>query len=482
MCSTGRPASAAAAVSAVTAGLAWLTSMDATELTTAEQADCLRALARAESQALAARSALLATFDAGHGFEHDAARGSRSWLRWQTRVSGGAAGEAVGWMRRLAAHPAVAGALATGDISASWARHVCDWAEKLLANARDRAEQILLAAAASVELTDLAGLAEEMYRSCAPPDGDGDDGGHRDRSVRLFTHFRGSGRLEGDLTPECAVALRAVLDACGAKAGRDDDRSEYQRNHDALEEMCRRLIASGCVPDRAGQPTQIQLHMTLDQLLGLDGSGEAAAEWAGHGVTAGPGSDCDASIVPIVSGHVDPEVLDRLAAGLLRRDVPPDVLATPDAMATPDGMATTAARELLLTRASRLLSGPAGLASYLRRSMLADPAASVSLPLDVGAATETIPPHLRRAVITRDRHCAFPGCDQRPAACQVHHIIPRSEGGPTNLDNCLLLCTFHHLIAVHRWGWQIRLNPDGTTTAASWSRVLHGHSPPIRAA
>ena len=93
--------------------------------------------------------------------------------------------------------------------------------------------------------------------------------------------------------------------------------------------------------------------------------------------------------------------------------------------------------------------------------------------------TELVPPHLRRAIITRDRHCAAPGCDTPPAACHVHHIIPRSQGGTTSLANCLLLCAFHHLILVHRWGWTITLNADGTTTATSPDgRTLHSHSPP----
>ena len=138
-----------------------------------------------------------------------------------------------------------------------------------------------------------------------------------------------------------------------------------------------------------------------------------------------------------------------------------------------------AARKLILTNAVALLSGPDGLASWLRTGRLAGPAASVSLPLDVGTVTETIPPHLRRAVIIRDKHCAFPGCDQPPAACQVHHLTPRSEGGATKLTGLILLCTFHHLIAVHRWGWAITLNPDGTTTAISpGGRTHHSHGPP----
>ncbi|MGH3276566.1 MAG: HNH endonuclease signature motif containing protein, partial [Streptosporangiaceae bacterium] len=89
-------------------------------------------------------------------------------------------------------------------------------------------------------------------------------------------------------------------------------------------------------------------------------------------------------------------------------------------------------------------------------------------------------PHLRRAVILRDRHCAFPGCRQKPAACHAHHLIPRAQGGVTALHNLILLCSFHHLIAIHRWGWTIQLNADATTTATSpdHSRVYHSHGPP----
>jgi len=53
-------------------------------------------------------------------------------------------------------------------------------------------------------------------------------------------------------------------------------------------------------------------------------------------------------------------------------------------------------------------------------------------------------------------------------------------GGQTN---CILLCSFHHLIMIHRWGWTITLHADGTTTATSpHGRTLHSHSPPTTAA
>ena len=144
-----------------------------------------------------------------------------------------------------------------------------------------------------------------------------------------------------------------------------------------------------------------------------------------------------------------------------------------------------AGRELILRQAIALLSGPSGLAARLRTGTLTGPAASVSLPLDIGTATDTIPAHLRRAVIARDRHCAWPGgCGQRPAACQVHHLIPRSHGGRTVLTNLGLFCTFHHLIVIHQWGWTVVLNADGTMTATSpdRTRTLRSHSPPATAA
>jgi Domain of unknown function (DUF222) len=487
------------ALSAISAGLTCLSAVDAASLTAAEQADCLRALEQATAMHTAARARVLAAFHAQGGYEDDGHGAARSWLKWQTRITGGAAAGAIGWMRRLSVHPAVADALAGAEISESWARQICEWTEQLPDEHRRAADAILLGAAAGgAGLRDLEGLAGQIRDRTARPDTDGDDG-FDDRALRLATTFRGAGKLHGDLTPQCAAALGAVLEALGKRAGPEDLRTKGQRDHDALEEACRRLIASGCLPDRAGQPTQIQLHLTLDQLRDLPGAAAAEATWT-ESAAAGPGYDCDATIVPVVRGHVDPDVLDRLAAALRAgRDAETSSQDGPDGRGEPDGsrgpgqngrdgesarLAEHAVRQIVLAHAADLLSGPAGLAAYLRTGLLDGPAAAVSLPLDTGAATETIPAHLRRLVITRDRHCRFPGCEQPPAGCHPHHILPRSEGGRTCLTNLLLLCVFHHLIAVHRWGWGIALLPDGTVIATSPDRrrTLHSHGPPSRAA
>jgi hypothetical protein len=510
MCLAGQvpatPSTAAEAVAMVAAGLGWLAAADVASMPSAVQADCLRGLERAASMHTAARSRVLSAFSAQGGCEDDGQGSARTWLKWQTRITGGAAYGALGWMHRLAGHRAVGDALGAGEISESWARQICDWTDKLPEDVRGDADVFLLGAAAGgAELRDLGKLAEEIRRQCARPDTDGDDG-FAGRSLRLDTTFEGAGKLDANLTPQCAAAVAAVLDALGKRRGPEDERTKGQRLHDALEDACRRLAGSGCLPERAGQPTQIVLHMDLDRLRGLPGAPEAEAAWAGQ-ATAGPGDDCDAQIVPVVTGRVDPGVLDRLAAALLHGTPPgpaqdgpagpgQDGPAAPAAFgpATPDqpggtgaarqARAERSARRMIAKAAADLLSGPGGLASYLRTRLAPGTVASVSLPLDVGALTETIPVHLRRAIAVRDRGCRFPGCDQPVAACQPHHIIPRAQGGPTCLTNLTLLCSFHHLVAVHRWGWGIVLHPDGTVTATSpdGDKTLHSHGPPPAAA
>jgi hypothetical protein len=64
----------------------------------------------------------------------------------------------------------------------------------------------------------------------------------------------------------------------------------------------------------------------------------------------------------------------------------------------------------------------------------------------------------RREIIRRDRHCRFPGCTNA-AFVVVHHIRPWKPGGPTDLDNLVLLCKKHHGV-VHRKGWSLSGNPN----------------------
>ena len=82
---------------------------------------------------------------------------------------------------------------------------------------------------------------------------DSDDGGFADRAVWLETTLGGAGRLQGDLTPECAASLAVILDALSQRGGPEDTRTAAQRRHDALQQACERLTGAGLEPGPDGQ-------------------------------------------------------------------------------------------------------------------------------------------------------------------------------------------------------------------------------------
>ncbi|MCW5953887.1 MAG: DUF222 domain-containing protein, partial [Propionibacteriaceae bacterium] len=89
-----------------------------------------------------------------------------------------------------------------------------------------------------------------------------------------------------------------------------------------------------------------------------------------------------------------------------------------------------------------------------------------SEPLDVGREHRLVTPAIRAALTTRDRGCAFPTCNTRPAVCEAHHIVPWWADGATALSNMVLLCHHHHSLvepAKHaiRDQWQVRIAADG---------------------
>lgn len=80
--------------------------------------------------------------------------------------------------------------------------------------------------------------------------------------------------------------------------------------------------------------------------------------------------------------------------------------------------------------------------------------------LDVGRQRRLVTGPLRRALVLRDRGCAFPGCDRPPRWCAAHHMRHWADGGPTSLDNAVLLCGHHHR-HIHQADWVVRLGDDG---------------------
>ena len=101
-----------------------------------------------------------------------------------------------------------------------------------------------------------------------------------------------------------------------------------------------------------------------------------------------------------------------------------------------------------------------------------------SEPLDVGRRTPVVPAGMRRALVLRDRHCRFPGCDRPATWCDAHHIVPWSKGGPTSLENTILLCRRHHRLIHEHGGFTLELVQGRPVFGRPDGSVLQERGPP----
>jgi hypothetical protein len=82
------------------------------------------------------------------------------------------------------------------------------------------------------------------------------------------------------------------------------------------------------------------------------------------------------------------------------------------------------------------------------------------VPIDVGRSRRTISSRQRLALQARDCTCRFPGCGVPANLTEGHHIRHWADGGPTDLDNLLSLCRFHHH-RLHDGVFQTVVEPGG---------------------
>jgi hypothetical protein len=209
-----------------------------------------------------------------------------------------------------------------GELSESFGELITGWTRKLPEEMQDTSDKILVQAAAGGcgvrELQLIMDGIWDRYKQSRPDDDGQDPFG--DRWLHLDTTMGGAGRLRGDLTPQCAASLQAVLDALGKKNGPDDTRSHAQRQHDALEEALAILLRSRELPDRAGTDTTCQVNTPFSELRQRDGASVIEDAWL-HAQPGEPayltGTDaeaaaCDATLIPVITGHPDWVVVDQI--------------------------------------------------------------------------------------------------------------------------------------------------------------------------
>ena len=444
MCVTADPATSAEALAMLESSMRFLAAEDVSGLPAEAAAERLQVLERHDAMEAAIRGRLLVVFHAQEGPVADGQRSVRSWLIHTTGVTGGQAGEHQAVQAIARDHPVLCRALAGGGLlTKSAAVQLAKWTLHIPEECRNEAEELLAGAAqAGAGLRDLAAMCAEIRARTAGPDPDGNDPG-LDRGLSLATTFEGAGVIHGDLTPQCAAMVQAVLDALAAPQGAGDGRTRPQRYHDALQEAMNRLLASGLLPRRAGQPAKALVHIYFAELLDLDHDGILQDKWIGEyrarwaaaraasAVSPGDGGAwlegtaaravaVDAMIIPVVTADIDPGPVDELIAlcvsyhQLRTQTAPADPDGTspagtpaPDGTATPDvpdaapgpvpaGLTTAAARRAELTatvtdaladleqqilgKILQVVSGPGGAASFLRRHLLGKPLAGPPSP------------------------------------------------------------------------------------------------------
>jgi hypothetical protein len=533
------PASAAEALGMLRSAVGFLADADAAQMPAAALAECLRGLEGADAVGAVARGRFLQAFDARDGSLADGQRTTRAWLVHCLRVTRGQAGEHQAVQALAREHRPLLAGLREQAVTKSVALQLAKWTMAIPEEFREQAEEILVAAArAGADLRALAAICAEIRSRTARPDLDDGNGERLDRGLWLGTTLDGAGVIRGDLTPGCAAMVRAVLDALSAPQGGGDLRTRPQRYHDALAEAMRRLLASDLLPKRAGQPVKALAHIHVGELVDLDAGSVLQDQWiaayrarwaaqrAAASVSPGDGGawldgdaaraiGCDAMIVPVVDGDLDYGAVEQLIAACVQyhrirsRDAGQNdaaaeqdgadgarTQASADGHAGATGPETASGQEAadgrvaevlamlehqILATVIQVVSGPGGVASFLRRNLLGPGLNGPSLPLDAGQADD-IPVHLRRLVDLRDQHCQFPGgCDQPASGCEPHHVVHRADGGHTSLANLTDYCWFHHHVVLHQMGWTLTVHPDGTSQVTSPNRkTIRSHSPPPR--
>jgi hypothetical protein len=331
------------------------------------------------------------------------------------------------------------------------------------------AEQILGQAARTLTPR---GLQKAVERLLATLDADGvapDDGGDPTDEWQLIQRKDGTLSFTGRIRGAADVALLLeTLDALCDPAGPDDDRSLAARRAEALLDLCAHAL--GCAgfaaldedsDDEAEHAEPDGPEPDDGDLTGTPSfdTGSAGTECC-HTAGAEDDTTCEDSghdtrrlhLVPESESGSEPEPSEppaspRRRAG--RLPIPARAAVT-----------VTVPLEWLREQRGHMLVGdtPADVADARRLACDAGVIPAVlgsrGEPLDIGRAAYAVPLALWRALLLRDRGCAHPGCRRRAGRCHAHHIRHWIDGGETCLENCVLLCRYHHHL-VHHGGPQL---------------------------
>ncbi|OZC68262.1 HNH endonuclease [Rhodococcus sp. 06-462-5] len=387
----------------------------------------------------ARRIALVAEIDTRVSREKLGFPGPAGWLTSTTLLSPSRATKIVALARGLKNFPDIADAVNTGVMTVDHAALILTFAETPPANlpeeGRDVARRALIAAATGPDartgrIRAAITRLEDSFGNKKPPAED------TDRN-EFFASKTLNGRLvlKGDfdaITGEkLLTALSPLTEPRPAADGTDtpktgDDRSPARRRADAFGHIIDHYLASSDRPIEGGERPHLNLHISLRDLTDLRDSADADDIADDENTRAADESDDD--------GHPS---ADRGAY----RDL--------------FGDGTTVGWLPWMGPLSRNTSRQLACDCVLTAIVMDENGS----PINLARTARTVTAKQRKALIARDHTCTFPGCGKPAAWTEAHHIRHWADGGPTDMNNLVLLCGFHHRL-LHHSDWEVFIGID----------------------
>lgn len=462
------PVGAEAVGAAVDAlGRALVAAAGAEDWTTSERHGALEAVDRAASTLTALRARLLAAEQATGTW---ALHGDRTLAAWRARTSrqGADAGaaqvrqaDAVSTLPRVA-HALASGAVTTAHLDAIARLSTSGSQEVARRVASDEGQAHLVALA---ERLDGAAYAKALARWQAELDPATRQRAHDEQQAARYLHLShapGGTVLKGLVDRVAGHRLQLALEAVSPRPALDDVRSPEQRRADALVALADRALDDPSTVTGAAVRPHVSLLVGESTWASLRGSQHQPPIALGRVHRTSSGGTVPVTEAP--SGGATP-VAGAPSGGTTPVTEPPSggaiqvagALVGHPAVCDEEGSpwpASEVARVLCDCRLSRVVMG-------------AD-----SVPLDLGRTHRLFTGAQRRAATVRDGGCGWPSCPAAARWCELHHIRWWDrDGGASDLENAVLLCTYHHHL-VHRRELTITRLPRGSTAPPSGEHRL----------
>ncbi|OZF61177.1 HNH endonuclease [Rhodococcoides fascians] len=378
------------------------------------------------------------------------------------------ANKIVALARGLKNFPDIADAVNTGVMSVDHAALILTFAEtppkNLPQEGRDIARTAMITAATGPgartdKIREAITKLEDTYGSDKPPPED------TDRN-ELFASKTLNGRLVAKMDfdaitgEKLLTALSPLTEPRPAADGTQDERSPARRRADAFGHILDRYLASSDRPTEGGEKPHVNLHIQLQDLTDLrDGADDITDDETSRAATESDTETDAADPVDINTGDpIDTDAAtepDHENGGGSGDCGGGDAAADRGAYRDLFGDGTSVGRLPWMGPLSRNTSRQLA-CDCLLTAIVMDENGN---PLNLARTARTVTAKQKRALTARDHGCAFPGCGKPAAWTEGHHIWHWADGGPTDMDNLVLLCGFHHRL-VHHSDWEVFIGTD----------------------